>query len=311
MILLSHFQQTPISYILPQDHAVPYEVKIQCDGYIPILGGQEGTVAVTMGVKAQGLPKDSDGNEQASIDLTALKVVFNGADLPFNAENARPYFPKTTVSLTPEGKVTKNNAPNVNLPVKLPGLDPRRFPEITFVPVEFPVGGVSEGQEWTYKKAFGDTDVTYKLKATKVSNNSVTVEIKLAQEYDVIEDDSHNLAMDPKDKAYDVHTVLNGTGEASFDRKLNLVSLVSMEAVANSTVVDIKSKESTSRKMTTHITTRIADAATVAADEPKGDWVQTAKLYGKIAVQKASQWASRSWSELTHWLVAMFGFAGN
>ena len=32
----------------------------------------------------------------------------------------------------------ESDAPNVKLPVRLPGLDVKRFPDITYVPIQFP-----------------------------------------------------------------------------------------------------------------------------------------------------------------------------
>jgi hypothetical protein len=119
---------TPVAYRFPLDRPLQYDVQVVFEGYIPLLGGQEGKVEVNLGVKVQGLAPDSDAKPRAASELNAFKILFNGADLTaIGLDSAKAYFPKTTVSLTPEGRVLKTDAPDVEIPVRLPGLDVKRF----------------------------------------------------------------------------------------------------------------------------------------------------------------------------------------
>ena len=154
----------PVAYTLPPAKPATYSVQVSFDGYMPVLGGQEGTAQADLEFSVQGLAPDSQGNPQASTELQGLKFAFNGANLPLDIEKAKAYFPKTTLSITPQGKVLKTDAPNVSLPIRLPGLDIKRIPDLTFLPVEFPLNGIEAGGVWSFKKLFGDSEVDYELK---------------------------------------------------------------------------------------------------------------------------------------------------
>lgn len=89
------------SYKFPTE-PMAYTLKADFKGYIPVLGGQENAdVNVVMGFKVWGIDPE-EGNIRAVSDLTDVEIKFGGAPLPFDIDSVRPYFPKNTISLTPE-----------------------------------------------------------------------------------------------------------------------------------------------------------------------------------------------------------------
>jgi hypothetical protein len=240
---------TPVVYRIP-DTPTPYALQVTFDGYIPILGGNEGKVDLSVGISVKAIAPESDGNQKAVTDVTDLKIIFNGATLPFGKDQVEKYFPNT-VTLTPQGKVVKNDAPNIDLPVQLPGLDVKRFPDITYLTVEFPAEGIELGKEWAYSRQFGPGNVDYTVRATSITDSSVEMDVTLKQRYDGKEDEAHNLVKDDKDAVADIHTEVEGGGHVSFDRKAALIRSSNITANAISTVTDRKAKTQTTRKLKT------------------------------------------------------------
>src|SRR5206468_8926072 len=100
----------PIAYNIPPA-PVHYHLGVHFDGYIPILGGMQGKVELQVGITVKGLAPDN-GNPRATTDLTDLKILLNDATLPFGKDEVAKYFPNT-VTMTPQGKVLKNDAPDL------------------------------------------------------------------------------------------------------------------------------------------------------------------------------------------------------
>jgi hypothetical protein len=246
---------TLVAYKIPAK-PVTFDVGVTFEGFIPILGGQEGTVAVTMGVDAGALEPDSDGLPQAVSEVKALKIVFNDAELPLGVEAIQAYFPKTTVTYSPEGKILKSNAPDKVLPVKLPGLDIKRFPDITYMPIEFPSDGIEVGKEWSYKKSFGGSDVAYAVTPISIEGNTVQLSLKVSQEFTVLEDDGLNVVTDEKLAYAKVKTVVSGGGKATFDLSEGLATYVLVEATADTEVSPLSGKTPSKRSLKTKLEIR-------------------------------------------------------
>ena len=206
------------AYGLGPSTTLDYKVDVAFDGFLPILGGNEGKAEVGMTVRVQGMEKDG-ANLQASNEMTTFSIAFNGSKLPLTIDDAVEYFPKTTVLVTPTGKIVKNDAPNKSLPVKLPGLDVKRFPDITYLPIELPSGEVAVGDSWDFKKSFGGADLNYTCTLSKVDGDRLTVGVKVNQEYTVLENDALEVVQDRKDAVSEVTTTMNGTGKVVFDAK--------------------------------------------------------------------------------------------
>jgi len=124
--LLAALALTPVSYNLA-GKTVNYDLALGFDGFVPILGGNIAKVNVNVGLVVKGQGADAAGNPMAVCDVSSLKVVYNDAVLPFNEDNVRKFFPNTA-TFTPQGKVLKDDAPQIDLPIQLPGLDVKRFP---------------------------------------------------------------------------------------------------------------------------------------------------------------------------------------
>jgi hypothetical protein len=244
---------TPVVYKIPDASPVLYNVQLGFTGYLPVLGGTDGSVEAHLQLTVQGLKADQPTQAKASTDLTDFKAKFNGANLPFTLDNVKQYFPKNTVTLTPQGKVLSNDAPDVQLDFRLPGLDVKRIPDITYLAVEFPEAGIEQGKSWTYTKAFGDSDVSYIVTPTLVNASEIDMDVKLSQTYETLEDEAKKIVKDPKDAAASVKTSVNGAGKVVFDRKLGLIKTVDITADAASHVTDLQSKAETDRNLQTKL----------------------------------------------------------
>lgn len=241
----------PVQYRFAPAVRHVYDVQVVFDGFIPLLGGQEGLVDLTMSVAVDGLAPDSEGRPRASSEIRAFKLVYNGAVLPLTVDNVTPFFPKTTVSLTPEGKVVVSDAPDVQLPVRLPGLHVKRFPDITYLTVEFPEGEVAVGKPWTYTRAFGDSDVQTTITPTSIEGDRVEMDVRVEQTYTVLEDEGTNVVSDPKDAVARVTTRVEGKGHAVFDSGLGAMRSFEVVATAKSDVRDLKTDAKTERSLKT------------------------------------------------------------
>lgn len=246
----------PVAYGFAPGIKLDYLMTAEFDGFIPVLGGQQGKVQIDLAVGVEGLePKDS--RLRAASELKKFKIVFNGGELPLGLEEVKDYFPRTTIEISPMGEVLKTDAPNVNLPVRLPGLDARRFPEISYLPVQFPAGDLTQGQTWEFKKGFGGSDVTYKCLAAKVDDATVEVEMDLDQSYLVMENEAKEIVTDKKDAIASVKTDLRGSGRVIFDRKRGVVLAFSANATSISVATDLKTKKDTRRELATKLNVKL------------------------------------------------------
>ena len=188
------------------------------------------------------------------------------------------------------------DAPDVKLPIRLPGLDVKRFPEATFLSVELPPDGVTAGKTWTYKKVFGDSEVDESLTAVSVAPNRIEFSIQMNQTLDTVEDASLAIPADPKDAVSKVHTVMQGQGKAVFDPVAGLLESSVVDADSVSTVTTIATNAVTQRKLHTKLDVELSpepDTATPppATDQPKPTKVQQlralAELYWRLALEQA------------------------
>lgn len=236
--------------------ALDYKVDVVFDGFLPILGGNQGKAEVGMTVRVNGLAADG-ANLRASNEMTSFSLAFNGSSLPLTLDNAVEYFPKTTVSLTPQGKIVKNDAPNKSLPVKLPGLDVKRFPDITYLPIELPAGEVAVGDQWSFKKSFGGADLDYTCTLSKVDDDRMTVGVKVKQEYTVLENDALEIVKDRADAVAEVTTTMNGTGTVIFDSENGHVVSVVMNNKSVSKGENFVDKIKIDRKLDSNLTVKL------------------------------------------------------
>jgi hypothetical protein len=248
-----------------------YDVNVVFDGFLPLLGGNEGVADVKMGVRVNGLAPDDIGIRSTS-ELTAFEISFNGGKLPLDVESAKVYFPKTTVTSTNLGKVLKSNAPELNLPVRLPGLDVRRFPDITYLPVELSGKELKVGENWRFERLFGSAPMQYDCTVTQVRDSDrVTIAVKVHQEYEVWEDETLEVVPEEKGATSRVKTTLEGSGVVTFDLKKGVAVGAEMKNATTSDVHDIKSGKTTTRKLNSTLKVQLKGS------EEKAGGVVTAK----------------------------------
>lgn len=209
-----------------------YRMTTTFDGFIPILGGQTGKAEVKLEFNVRGIEPIKD-QYRASSELTKAEIFFNDTLLPLGLDAVKDFFPKTTIEFTPEGRILKTDAPDIQLPVKLPGLDVKRFPDISYLPIEFPK---DDRKTWSFKKSFGGSDVTYTCSVAKADEKTVTLDVKMKQVYTVLESASLEVVTDKEDAENEVTTELNGSGTAIYERKRGLFQKVDISATATSKV---------------------------------------------------------------------------
>lgn len=248
-----------LAYALPVDRPLDYRLQVGLDGFIPILGGQEGAASVDLRVRVEGLKPDEKGMAGATSEIVEAVISFNGAPLPLGVEAVREYFPKTTVRFTPRGEIKATDAPDVKLPVRLPGLDVKRFPDISYLPVVFPETPIDVGGSWTVRKAFGDSDVTYVCTLSKDDGHLATLRMKIEQTYEALENAALEVVPDDKDAFAKVKTVVKGEGEAVFDRNLGAFRSSAIAATATSTVVELASGKASERTLKTTVKLKLQE----------------------------------------------------
>lgn len=239
-----------LAYIFASATPVQYDVDVTFTGFLPVLGGKDGSAKAVMSVEVTGLSPDPEGNPRATSEIKALTMSLNGGTLPLGPKSIAMFFPKTTISFTPEGKIVKTSAPNVKLPVRLPGLDAKRFPDITYLPLEFPKEGIELGKVFTFKKAFGDSDVNYEVTPTKIEGNTVTFDLKVAQSYVSFEDASANPTTQDQAVAK-VTTQVTGSGKAQFNVVPTALIELQMTADASSVVENLSDHSTKNRRLKT------------------------------------------------------------
>ena len=189
-----------------------------------------------------------DGHVRATSELTKAKIIFNDATLPLSLENIQDYFPKTTIEFTPLGKILKSDAPDIQLPVRLPGLDVKRFPDISFMPVEFPDKELAVGDKWSFVKSFAGSDVTYECTMKALDEKTATISLAIEQKYTVFEDSAMQVVEKKEDAENEVTTVLKATGGVVFERA-GMVSIFTMIGKAESVVKPFVKGEETKRSL--------------------------------------------------------------
>lgn len=241
----------PLQYDFEPGTKILYDSEITFEGFIPILGGQEGTVVVKMGVDVEGLKPEEGAEVRVASEIVSFSVTFDDIPLPFDLSMVTDVFPRTTIKLQPNGKIVSSDAPDKQLPVRLPGLDVKRFPDITYVPVQFPKEGASIGDEWKYSKSFGGSDIHYKCKLIEEKDGIARISISIEQEYELLE----NAALEVVDAEIDaetrVKTVLTGKGHVLFDTRKGNALEVLMKNTALSDVTSLHDESKSKRELDT------------------------------------------------------------
>jgi hypothetical protein len=269
-----------------------FQVDVTFDGFLPVLGGNEGVVDAKMGLAVSGLsPKES--NLRATSELNSFELSFNKAKLPFDLSSAEEYFPKTTISLTPAGKIVENNAPDKQLMVRLPGLDVKRFPDITYAPLEFPETGIETGTTWNFTKKFDGADVFYTCTVKNMTDTQAEVSVSVKQTFDSMENEALEIVKSESDAVNRVKTDMTGTGVVLFNLEKGIPNKVVMTNDSASTVTPIKGGASTVRKLKTTLRllrSGFSESLTGAKPAPPANWQNQLGLWWDSAVQTGQSW---------------------
>ncbi len=227
-----------------------FRMEDRFEGYLPILGGNEGTVDIRMDLKVEGIaPKESD--RRLTCEVGAFELKFNDVTMPLELDTVVDFFPKHAVDLTGRGKTVKTEAKNSGLPIKLPGLEQDRLADIAFLPVEWPEGSLSPDQTWKFERDFGGVPMRYEATVKSLTDEIAVIGLVVSQSFSTLEDENRNAVKERSDAATSVDTEMRGTGTATFDRKLGVFTLVEMASTATSTVRTLSGKgDPTERKLT-------------------------------------------------------------
>ena len=257
-ILLLASLLTPVAYGFGPDTKLAYSFDVKFNGFLPIMGGNQGEAKVHMDVAVTGKAAE-DGKLKAASEIQQFEVEFNGAKLPFGVDNVTEYFPKTNITLDPTGKILTSDAPDKKLPVRLPGLDVKHFPDITYVPIELPNDGIEVGKEWKFSRDFGGAPIEYQCKAESVDGNNWIFAVKLKQSYTVYESPQFEVVAKKEDAVNETTTTMTGDGHVTFDSSAGKVIKATMTNTAVSDAKDLTTGEVKQRKLTTDYSISLKD----------------------------------------------------
>ena len=246
--------QTPVSgYDFPVGSDTKFNVTVAFDGYIPLFGGKVGKANVDFVVSAKSVPEKSPALMAVESEIIELKAVAFGATLPLNKNNIGQFFPKATATFDTTGLVKYNSAEAVNMPVKLPGLDSQRLPEISYVPLIVKPETFATGTSYEFDRTFNGAAIHYKVTPTKMENGRQTLSIEVSQDSDGFEDAYGNPAEEAAAK-FKLKTHLTGTGSAIFNAEKSMFDKVVVETNAETDVTNLKSTKETKRNLKTTLT---------------------------------------------------------
>jgi hypothetical protein len=244
-------------YRFPQDIPLTYELAATFEGFIPILKGVDGKARLDMTIEVVGLPNADSGRMRAAHEVRAFRVSLNDAPLPFSMANVKPYLPRTTIEFEANGRVTRTDAPDKELPVTLPGLDIKRFPEVTYLPIEFPKDGS------TFVRKYSGADMTYTLGAPELHATSKrSIPVKVRQSY-TVEENEYHLPMTPSMRekgvrpVYKAHVEVEGDGTIVFDERRKIATEVFVELRSISRFKGIEIDEAGEKRLKTTLVVKL------------------------------------------------------
>ncbi len=264
-----------------------YRAIIQLDGFIPIFGGNEGTAVVEIDLHTEGLAGSKAGEMRSSSEITGFRATFNDAAVPLDKDSVKAYFPKTTIRLSAHGKILESDAPDIKLPVRLPGLDVKRFPDITYVPLEFPEKSVEVGERWVFTKMFGESEVRYECRFVGVESDRATIEIALGQSFEVLEDAALEVTTDSREAERRVKTTMVGVGTVVFDVVRGTVVHAHIVNESVGKVTELSDGSTSERRLTTTFDIRLLEEKALGISPVK-----------QTVAEKFLASAKRAWSKI-------------
>lgn len=241
-----------LAYSFAPNAEARYRLDVTMAGYLPVLGGRDGVAKLQIDFVVTGLAAD-DSLPRTEHRPLQFKAWLNDAPLPFNLENVSSFFPKAIVTFWPNGKVKSTTAPDKPLPASLPGLDLRRFAEMTYLPCEFPQSGA---ERWNFTREMGGWPMRFEARISGKNGTAVTVELTPSQKATGYEDTEHRPLKDSKGAEHKVDHTISGKGSFVFDSERGQVERLEMEAETVSEVRGITNDFAATRRLKTTVTLR-------------------------------------------------------
>lgn len=283
-----------------------YTMNATFDGFLPILGGNTGVVDAMMKVRVDGASKDG-ANLRATSEVVDFTIGFNGARLPLGLSNVTEFFPKTTATFGADGTIVKTDAPDRRLPIRLPGLDVKRFPDITYLPIQFPTDGVEVGTAWQFAKPFDGAPLQYDCKVVAVRGNQVLISVNLKQTQEYLENEALEVVTNESDAAARVKAELVGSGTVVLNTERGVADASNISFTTVSRVTTLSTNETTDRRMVTNfvvtregatafpVTNGTAPPPSARPTQEKGGLMRFVPEWAQPAVATAGLWAR--WAE--------------
>lgn len=228
-----------------------YQMAVSYDGYLPLLGGVETRAEVALGFTVRG-----QGGSEASSALTAFKVSLlekatgEMKPLPLTLDNARAFFPESTVSFKPTGEILGTTARDTRLPLRLPGLHAKHLPDMTFLILQFPEEPFEKGSSWKFSRKFDDSPLEFTAAYLGKEQDGHKFELKMLQTYETYEDTHRNETTKEK-AAANVQTKVDGSGFVWFDG--GKIVKCSLTANADSRVISLAGEPERKRSLKTQV----------------------------------------------------------
>lgn len=243
--------QIAFSYSLPSTPQA-YDIRVDFDGYLPVLGGIEQKARLEFSIELQQKAAGKGFLRLGSFDLSVMDEQGTGyVRLPLSLDSAKEYFPDTNLDFTPLGKILKTDAPDLELPIKLPGLHTRHMPELTVFLLEFPEGGVRPDVPFAFVRNLGGSKVRYEVVHKGRGELGERFDLKVTQDYETWEDENRNPILGKEGARFRVVTHVEGTGAVYMTGPSGRIRQANVTADARSVVYSLEGQKAGDRRLKT------------------------------------------------------------
>ena len=240
-------------YSFPLGTETKFNVKVQFDGYIPLFGGKNGKADVDMVVRTVSVESKRPDLQAVDSEITDLKAIAFGATLPLNKNNIGLFFPKAIAMFEASGTVKFNGAEHKDMPVKLPGMDSQRLPEISYVPLVLDQLSIDAGKSYEFSRTFNGAVMKYKVTPGERDDRKERFQIEVSQDTRGFEDAYGNPASEEGARS-SLMTHLTGKGSATFNFEKQMFDKVVVETNGDTDVTNIKTGKTSKRSLKTTLT---------------------------------------------------------
>lgn len=241
------------SYEFPKE-PTHYDVTTVFDGHIPVFGGIEANVRVKFGMTVNGIEEETSLSVVEYSLLSTEIGIFDDEKneysiLPLGLMNVKEYFPDSKVWFDAKGQIKRTTAPDVETPVRLPGLHTKHLADVTFLLIEFPEKQIEKDDTWKYKRKLGESEVEYEVTYIGKSEKGEEFSLTILEEFTGFEDINRN-ALKSKEGAYfEVKASSKGKGTLIFSGLKGIILESELTIDSVSTVLSIENKERSERKL--------------------------------------------------------------